>query len=59
MIIINMVLYWLENASNKIELEPRLKVVSSFKEGVEIQNTLGYLGFKTKLITEEIKEIGE
>lgn len=56
MIMINMVLYWLADVSNKIILEPRLKVVSSVKEGIEIENTLIYLGFKAKRITEEIKE---
>ena len=59
MMLIHMVLYWLEDANNKIVLEPRLKVVSSIKEGVDIQNTLSYLGFKTKFISEEIKDIGD
>lgn len=49
------VVYWLEGTDKKIILEPRIKVVSSFNEGVEIQNTLTYLGFKCQLHAEEIK----
>ena len=51
----HLVIYWLEDDCKKIILEPRIKVVSSFNEGVEIQNTLTYLGFKCQLHAEEIK----